>query len=196
LKHGTMAAPFTDGAERPKEGGTLTDPLTDKERELKRHADKVESEADRLSVDRALLAIKATLGSEQAAEELAALDERVSNLTDEALRLEAQAAKERSDTALRQPEDKRSELREKQGPEERILEITNTRRQLMIDAGALGTSPGSKEMLEIALRVEEQMRQRFGEEAQWRMPADDAEFGVEWRDGQLRAGRLPDEPSS
>jgi len=149
-----------------------------------------------LSVDRALLAIKATLGGEQAGEELAALDERVSNLTDEALRLEAESAKERSDAELRQPEGKRRELRENQGQEERILEITNTRRQLMIEAGALGTFPGCKEMLEIALRVEEQMRERFGEEAQWRMSADDAEFGVEWRDGQLRAGRLPEEPSS
>jgi hypothetical protein len=174
----------------------LTDPLTDKERELKRRADELKSEADQLSVDRALLAIKATLGGEQAAEELAALDERVSNLTDEALRLEAEGAKERSDAELRQPEDKRRELRENQGLEERILEITSTRRQLMIDAGALGTPPGCKEMLEIALRVEEQMRERFGEEAQWRLSADDAEFGVEWRDGQLRAKRLPEEPSS
>jgi hypothetical protein len=174
----------------------LTDPLTDKERELKRHADEVESEADGLSVDRALLAIKATLGGEQAAEELAALDERVSDLTDEAVRLEAQAAKARSDAELRKPEDERSALKEQQGTEERIVEVTRTRRQLMIDAGALGTFSGSKEMLEIALRVEEQMRERFGEEAKWRLSADDAEFGVEWRDRQLRAKRLPEEPSS
>jgi hypothetical protein len=174
----------------------LTDPLTDKERELKRQADDIEGEADRLSVDRALLAIKATLGGERAAEELAALDGRVSDLTDEALRLEAEAAKARADAESRQTEDKRSELRKEQGPEERILEITNTRRQLMVDAGALGFSPGSEEMFEIALRVEEQMRRRFGEEAQWRMPADDAEFGVEWRDGRLLEQRLPEEPSS
>ena len=114
----------------------MTDPLTDKERELKRRADEVEGEVDRLSVDRALLAIKATLGGERAAEELAALDERMSDLTDEALRLEAEDAKARADAESRQPEDKRSELRKEQGPEERILEITNTRRQLMIDAGA------------------------------------------------------------
>ncbi len=41
-----------------------------------------------MAVDRAFLAIKATLGSERAAEELSALDDRVSNLTDEAVRLE------------------------------------------------------------------------------------------------------------
>ena len=174
----------------------MSDPLTDKERELKRHADDIEGEADRLSVDRALLAIKATFGGERAAEELAALDERVSGLTDEALRLEAEAAKARADAESRKPEDKRDELREKQGTEERILEITNTRRQLMIDAGALGVPPGSEEILKIAFRVEEQMRRRFGEEAQWRMPVDDAEFGVEWRDGRPREQRPLDEHPS
>jgi hypothetical protein len=120
----------------------------------------------------------------------------VSNLTEETLRLEAEAAKERSDAELSQPEDKRNELREKQGLEERILEITNTRRQLMIDAGALSVSHGSKEMLEIAFCVEEQLRQRFGEDAQWRMSADDDEFGVEWHDGQLRVQQRPEEPAS
>lgn len=57
-----------NGTEGLKEEGTLTDPLTDKEREHKRQADDIEGEADRLSVDRALLAIKATLGGERAAE--------------------------------------------------------------------------------------------------------------------------------
>jgi hypothetical protein len=170
----------------------LTEPLTDKERELKRHADQVEGEADRLSVDRALLAIKATIGSERAAEELGALDERVSDLTDEAVRLEAQAAKARSDAELRKPENERSALKEQQCSEERILEVTNTRRHLMIDAGAFDISPGSEEMLEMARDVEDRMRRRFGEEAQWRMLADDAEFGVECHEGQLRrAAPLP-----
>jgi hypothetical protein len=191
--HGRAPA---DGAERPKEGGTLTDPLTDRERELRRHADNVESEADGLALDRALLAIKATLGGERAAEELAALDERVSDLTDEALLLEAQAAKERSDAELRLPENERNEVRGEQGPERRILEITGTRRQLMIDGGAQGVAPGSGDMLKIALRVEEQMGRRFGEEAQWRMPADDAEFGLEWRDGALQAQRPPGDPEA
>ncbi len=172
----------------------MTDPLTDEERELKRHADNIESEADGLSLDRALLAIKATLGGERAAKDLAALDERVSNLTDEALHLEAEAAKERSNAELHLPENERNEIREEQGPEKRILEITSTRRQLMIDGGAQGIAPGSGDMLKIALRVEEQMGRRFGEEAQWRMPADDAEFGLEWRDGALRAQRLPGDP--
>jgi hypothetical protein len=172
----------------------LTDPLTDKERELRRHADNVESEADGLALDRALLAVRATLGGERAAEELAALDERVSGLTDEALRLEAEAAKERSNAELRLPENERNEIREEQGLERRILEITRTRRQLMIDGGAQGVAPGSGDMLKIARRVEEQMGRRFGEEAQWRMPTDDDEFGLEWRDGALRAQRPPGDP--
>ena len=172
----------------------MTDPLTDKERELRRHADNIEGEADGLTLDRALLAIKATLGGERAAEELAALDERVSGLTDEALRLEAEAAKERSNAELRLPENERDEIREEQGQERRILEITGTRRQLMIDSGAEGVAPGSGDMLKIAFRVEEQMGRRFGDEAQWRMPADDAEFGLEWRDGMLRAQRPPGDP--
>jgi len=164
----------------------VTDPISDKERELKRRADEVKSEADGLSVDRALLAIKATLGDDRAAEERGAIDERVSELTEEAVRLEAQAAKARSDAESRKPEVERSALKEQQSSEERILEVTNTRRQLMIDAGALGISPGSEEMLEIALDVEDRMRRRFGEEVRWRMSADDAEFGVESHDGQLR----------
>ncbi len=164
----------------------MSEPLTDKEHKLKRHADQVEGEADRLAVDRALLAIKATLGSKQAAEELGALDERVSDLTDEAVSLEAQAAKARSDAELRKPENERNALKEQQCSEARILGVTNTRRQLMIDAGALSIPPGSEEMLEIALDVEDRMRGRFGEEAQWRLPTDDAEFGVEWHDGRLR----------
>jgi uncharacterized protein with PhoU and TrkA domain len=170
----------------------LTEPLSGKEHQARQRANEVEGEVESLTVARALLAIKATLGSDRAAEELSALDDRVSNLTEEAVRLEAQAAKARSDAELRKPADERGALKEQQGLEERILEVTNTRRQLMIDAGALSVSPGSEEMLEIALGVEDRMRGRFGEEAQWRMPADDAEFGVEWRDGQLRrAAPLP-----
>jgi hypothetical protein len=169
----------------------LTEPLSGKEHEARQRADEVEGEVESLTVDRAFLAIKATLGSERAAEELSALDDRVSNLTDEAVRLEAQAAKARSDAELRKPEDERSALKEEQSSEERILEVTNTRRQLMIDAGALGISPGGEEMLEIALSVEDRMRRRFGEEAKWRMATDDAEFGVEWREGQLRRAAPP-----
>ena len=170
----------------------MTEPLSGKEHEARQRANEVEGEMESLSVDRAFLAIKATLGSEQAAEELSELDDQVRNLTDEAVRLEAQAGKARSDAELVKPEDERRALKERQGLEERILQVTNTRRQLMIDAGALSISPGSEEMLEIALGVEDRMRGRFGEEAQWRMPADDAEFGVEWRDGQLRrAAPLP-----
>jgi uncharacterized protein with PhoU and TrkA domain len=165
----------------------LSDPLTDKERELRRRADEVEGEANRLSVDRALLAIKATLDSERATEEPAALDERVNDLTDEAVRLEAQAAKARLDAESRKPENERSAIRGQQSSEERVLEATNTRRQLMIDAGAFDISPGSEEMLEMALDVEDRMRGRFGEEAaQWRMPFGDAMFGVKRHDGQLR----------
>jgi hypothetical protein len=169
----------------------VSEPLSDKEKRVRQFASEVESEADELSVERAFLAIKATLGSERAAEELSALDDRVSSLTDEAIGLEAQAAKERSDAELRQPEYVRRALREKQESEERILEVTNTRRQLMIDAGALGIAPGSEEMLKIAISVEDRMRRRFGEEAQWHMPVDDAEFGVEWRDGQVCAAPPP-----
>ena len=119
----------------------MSDPLTDKERELRRRADEVEGEANRLSVDRALLAIKATLDSERATEEPAALDERVNDLTDEAVRLEAQAAKARLDAESRKPENERSAIRGQQSSEERVLEATNTRRQLMIDAGAFDISP-------------------------------------------------------
>ena len=169
----------------------MTEPLSDKERELKRRADEVKSEADGWSVDRALLAVKTTLGSESAAEELHALDERVSDLTDEAVALEAQAAKARSDAELRKPEEERRALEERQGSEERIREVTNTRRQLMVEAGGLEVSPGSEEVLRIAVEVEDRMRERFGEEAQWRMSADDAEFGVEWHDGRLRRVALP-----
>jgi hypothetical protein len=172
----------------------LTEPLSDKERELKRRADEVKSEADGLSIDRALLAVKTTLGSERAAEELHALDEGVSNLTDEAVALEAQAAKARSDAELLKPEEERRALEERQGSEERIREVTNTRRQLMVEAGGLEVSPGSEEMLRIAVEVEDRMRERFGEEARWRMSADDAEFGVEWRDGRLRRVALPSPP--
>ena len=172
----------------------MTEPLSDKERELKRRADEVKSEADGLSVDRALLAVKTTLGSESAAEELHALDERVSDLTDEAVALEAQAAKARSDAELRKPEEERRALEERQGSEERIREVTNTRRQLMVEAGGLEVSPGSEEVLRIAVEVEDRMRERFGEEAQWRMSADDAEFGVEWHDGRLRRVALPPPP--
>jgi hypothetical protein len=66
----------------------LTEPLSGKEHEARQRADEVEGEVESLAVDRAFLAIKATLGSERAAEELSALDDRVSNLTDEAVRLE------------------------------------------------------------------------------------------------------------
>ena len=172
----------------------MTEPLSDKERELKRRADEVKSEADGLSADRALLAVKTTLGSESAGEELHALDERVSDLTDEAVALEAQAAKARSDAELRKPEEERRALEEQQGSEERIREVTNTRRQLMVEAGGLEVSPGSEEVLRIAVEVEDRMRERFGEEAQWRMSADDAEFGVEWHDGRLRRVALPPPP--
>jgi hypothetical protein len=174
----------------------LTEPLNDKERELGRRAHEAEREVEELQTGRALKALKATLGGEKAAEELAAIDDRVSDLTNEALRLEAEAAKERSDAELRLSENERRKLREAQGQEERIREVTSTRRQLMIDAGALGTSPGSEEMAEIALRVEEEMRRRFGEEAQWRLDADDAEFGLEMRGGRPRPENRPTEPSS
>jgi hypothetical protein len=169
----------------------MSEPLSDRERETRRRASEVGRESDALSVDRAFLAIKATLGSERAAEELGALDDRVSELTEEALRLEAQAAKARSDAELRQPEEVRRTLREEQGTEERILEVTRARRQLMIEAGAQGAPPGSEEMIRIALDVEDRMRRRFGEEAQWRMPEDDAGFGLEWRDGRPRAAPPP-----
>jgi hypothetical protein len=172
----------------------LTEPLSGKEHELQRRADEAKSEADGLSVNRALLAIKATLGSERAAEELHELDEGVSDLTEEALALEAQAAKARSDAELRKPKDERRALEERQGSEERILEVTRTRRQLMVEAGALEVSPGSEEMLRIAVEVEDRMRERFGGEARWRMAADDAEFGVEWHDGRLRRVALPPPP--
>jgi hypothetical protein len=174
----------------------LTEPLDDEERELRRRARKAEREVEELQTGRALKALQATLGGEKAAEELAAIDERVSDLTNEALRLEAEAAKERSDAELRLSENERRKLREAQGPEERIREVTSTRRQLMIDAGALGASPGSEEMAEIALRVEAEMRRRFGEEAQWRMDADDAEFGLEMGGGRPRPENRPAEPSS
>jgi len=172
----------------------LTEPLSDKERELERRADEAKSEADGLSVDRALLAVKTTLGSERAAEKLAALDEGVRDLTEEAVALEAQAAKARSDAELRKPKDERRALKEGQGSEERIREVTNTRRQLMVEAGGLEVSPGSEEMLRIAVEVEDRMRGRFGEEARWRMPADDAEFGVECHEGRLRRAALPPPP--
>ncbi len=110
--------------------------------------------------------------------------------------MEAEAAKARSDAELRLSENGRRKLREAQGQEERIREVTGTRRQLMIDAGALGASPGSEEMAEIALGVEEEMRRRFGEEAQWRMDADDAEFGLEVRGGWPRPEDRPAETSS
>ena len=172
----------------------MTEPLSDKEHELQRRADEVKSEADGLSVDRALLAVKAALGSERANEELAALDEGVSDLTDEAVALEAQAAKARSDAELRKPKDECRALEERQSTEERIREVTNTRRQLMVEAGGLEVSPGSEEMLRIAIEVEDRMRARFGEEARWRMSADDAEFGVERHDGRLRRVALPPPP--
>ena len=110
--------------------------------------------------------------------------------------MEAEAAKARSDAELRLSENERRKLREAQGQEERIREVTGTRRQLMIEAGALGTSPGSEEMAQIALRVEEEMRRRFGEEAQWRLDADDAEFGLEVRGGRPRPETRPTETSS
>jgi hypothetical protein len=161
----------------------LTEPLNDKERELRQRAHEAKSDAEELQTSRVLKALKATLGGEQAAEELAAIDERVSDLTNDALDLETKAEKERSDAELRLSEEERRKLRETQGTEERLREITSTRRQLMIDAGALGASPGSEEMAEIALRVEDEMRRRFGEEAEWRMPADDADFGLEMHGG-------------
>jgi hypothetical protein len=107
----------------------LTEPLSGKEHQARQRANEVEGEVESLTVARALLAIKATLGSDRAAEELSALDDRVSNLTEEAVRLEAQAAKARSDAELRKPADERGALKEEQGLEERILEVTNTRRQ-------------------------------------------------------------------
>jgi len=110
--------------------------------------------------------------------------------------LEAEAAKARSDAELRPSENERRKLREANGREGRIREVTGTRRQPMIEAGALGASPGSEEMAEMALRVEEGMRRRFGEEAQWRMDADDAEFGLEMRDGRPRPENRPTETSS
>jgi hypothetical protein len=174
----------------------LTEPLTDKERELRQRAREAEREAEGLSGDRARLALKATLGRQKTIEELAALDAHVQDLTEEAVRSEAQAAKVRSDAELRRSEDERSKLRQAQGLEERIREVANARRQLMIDAGARGASPGSMAMLEIALHVEDQMRQRFGEEAEWRVSADDAEFGLERRDGQLRSAYSANEPPS
>jgi septal ring factor EnvC (AmiA/AmiB activator) len=167
----------------------LTEPLSDRERELRQRAQEVEQKTGELSKDRVGLALKAMLGGEQSAEELAALDERVSDLKDKGLRFETEAAKERTDEELRRSEAERKRLLETQGLEERVRQITNTRRQLMIDAGALGETPGSADMVEIALRVEYQMHQRFGEEAKWRLSADDAEFGLEWRDGSVRSMR-------
>ena len=174
----------------------MTEPLGDKERELRRRAHEAEREVEGLQTSRALKALRATLGGEKAAEELAAIDERVSDLTNEALRLEAEAAKARSDAELRLSEKERRNLREAQGQEERIREVTGTRRQLMIDAGALDASPGSEEIAQVALRVEEEMRRRFGEEAQWRLDADDAEFGLEMRGGRPRPKTRPAETSS
>ncbi len=165
----------------------MTEPLSDRERELKQRAQEAEQKTGELSKDRARLALKAMLGGERSAEELAALDERVSDLKDEALRLETEAAKERTNEELRRPEDERRELLEAQGLEERVQQITYTRRQLMVDAGALGATPGSEEMVRMALRVEDQMRRRFGEDVKWRSSVDDAEFGLEWRDGSVRS---------
>jgi hypothetical protein len=174
----------------------LTEPLNDEERELRQRAHEAEREVEELQTDRALKALKATLGGQKASEELATIDERVSDLTNEALRSEAEAAKERADAELHLSEDERRKLREAQGSEERIREVTSTRRQLMIEAGALSASPGSEEMVEIALRVEDQMCRRFGVEAQWRMAADDAEFGLEMHGGRPQPESRPPEPCS
>lgn len=46
-------------------------------------------------------------------------------------------------------------------------------------------------MVEIALRVEYEMHQRFGEEAKLHASADDAEFGLEYRDGTVRSAHSP-----
>ena len=165
----------------------MTEPLNDREHELKQRAQDVERKTDELSKDRVSRALKAMLGGKRSKEELAALDERVSDLKDEALRLETEAAKERTHEELRLSEDERSGLVETQELEERVKQITGTRRQLMIDAGALRATPGSEEMVEIALRVENQMNHLFGEEAKWRLSTDDAEFGLEWRDGSVRS---------
>lgn len=61
----------------------------------------------------------------------------------------------------------------------------------MIDAGALRAARGSADIVEIALRVEYEMHQRFGEEAKLHASADDAEFGLEYRDGTVRSAHSP-----
>lgn len=102
----------------------MTEPLTDRERKLQQRAQEIQQETGELSKDRVPLTLKATLGGEQATERLTALDDRVRDLKDEALRVQAEAAKERTDEELRRPADERSRLRETQELEERVRQIT------------------------------------------------------------------------